>query len=74
VDVVSALKADPAKTARLSENLSDAPWGGTPYYKNVQARLNTFVEGGQLGPLNNGYWGHSDYRLPPEANLMATAH
>ena len=74
VDVVSALKADPKKTAALSENVSNAPWGGATYYKNVQARLQAFVDSGQLGPLNNAYWGHSAYNLPPEANLMATAH
>ena len=43
VDVVSALKADPAKTAALSDNVSNAPWGGTVYFKNVQQRLKTFV-------------------------------
>jgi len=74
VDVVSALKADPKKTAALSENVSNAPWGGATYYKNVQARLQAFVDSGQLGPLNNAYWGHPAYKLPPEANLMATAH
>jgi len=35
VDIVSALKADPKKTAELSENASNAPWGGTAYYKQV---------------------------------------
>ena len=73
VDIVSALKADPAKTAVLSDNLSNAP-GGTGYFKGVQQRLQTFVDSGQLGPFNNAYWGHSAYRLPPEANLMAAAH
>ncbi len=74
VDVVSALKADPAKTAKLADNVSNAPWGGTAYYKSVQQRVKTFVDSGQLGPFNNAYWGHSAYKLPPEANLMATAH
>jgi [NiFe] hydrogenase large subunit len=74
VDVVSALKADPVKTAALADNVSESPLGGTVYYKQVQQRLQTFVNSGQLGPLNNGYWGHPAYRLPPEANLMATAH
>ncbi len=74
VDVVSALKADPAKTAVLADNVSDSPMGGTDYFKQVQQRLQTFVDSGQLGPLNNGYWGHPAYRLPPEANLMASAH
>jgi [NiFe] hydrogenase large subunit len=74
VDVVSALKADPKKTAALADNVSNAPWGGTVYFKNVQQRLQTFVDSGQLGPFANAYWGHSAYKLPPEANLMAAAH
>jgi [NiFe] hydrogenase large subunit len=74
VDVVSALSADPKKTAALSDNVSNAPWGGSVYFKNVQQRLKTFVDSGQLGPFSNAYWGHSAYRLPPEANLMAAAH
>jgi [NiFe] hydrogenase large subunit len=74
VDIVSALKADPKKTTDLSENASNAPWGGIAYYKQVQQRLQTFVDSGQLGPINNAYWGHPAYKLPPEANLMATAH
>jgi len=74
VDVVSALKADPAKTAVLSDNVSNASVGGAVYFKSVQDRLKTFVDSGQLGPLNNAYWGHSAYKLPPEANLMAAAH
>ena len=74
VDIVSALKADPKKTATLSDNVSNAPWGGTNYFKNVQARIQTFVDSGQLGPFTNAYWGHPAYVLPPEANLMAAAH
>ena len=74
VDVVSALSADPKKTAALSDNISNAPWGGSVYFKNVQQRLKTFIDSGQLGPFSNAYWGHSAYRLPPEANLMAAAH
>ena len=74
VDIVSALKADPVKTATLADNVSGAPWGGTRYFKDVQARLQTFVDSGQLGPFNNAYWGHPAYKLPPEANLMAASH
>jgi [NiFe] hydrogenase large subunit len=74
VDVVDSLKADPKKTAALSDNVSNAPWGGTPYFKDVQQRIKTFVDSGQLGPFANGYWGHPAYKLPPEANLMAVAH
>ena len=74
VDIVSALKADPVKTAAFADLHSNAPWGGAKYYSEVQARLKTFVDSGQLGPLNNAYWGHSAYHLSPEANLMAASH
>ena len=74
VDVVSALSADPKKTAALADSVSNAPWGGTVYFKGVQQRLKTFVDSGQLGLFSNAYWGHSAYKLPPEANLMACAH
>ncbi len=74
VDIVSALSADPKKTAALADQVSEAPWGGGAYYKSVQNRIKSFVDSGQLGPFANAYWGHSAYKLPPEANLMATAH
>ncbi len=74
VDIVSALKADPAKTAQLADNVSNAQVGGSAYFKQVQQRLQTFVDSGQLGPFSNAYWGHPAYKLPPEANLMAAAH
>ena len=74
VDVVSALKADPKKTATLSDNVSNDSHGGVPYFKQVQQRIKTFVDSGQLGPFANGYWGSPAYKLPPEANLMAVAH
>ena len=74
VDVVSALSADPKKTAMLADNVSNDPYGGTQYFKQVQDRVKTFVESGQLGPFANGYWGSPAYKLPPEANLMAVAH
>ncbi len=74
VDIVSALKADPKKTAALADNVSNAKVGGISYYKQVQQRIQTFVDSGQLGPFANAYWGHPAYKLPPEANLMACAH
>ena len=40
----------------------------------MQKRLKKFVASGQLGIFANGYWGHPAMKLPPEANLMATAH
>jgi [NiFe] hydrogenase large subunit/hydrogenase large subunit len=74
VDVVSALKADPAKTASLAQSISDWPNSTAAYFKGIQNKVKTLVESGQLGPFANAYWGHPSYKLPPEANLMAVAH
>ena len=74
VDVVSALKADPKQTSALAESISSWPKSSPGYFRDVQDRLKKFVESGQLGPFKNAYWGHPAYKLPPEANLMATAH
>ncbi len=74
VDIVSALSADPAKTASLAQSISDWPLSSPTYFAGVRDRVKAFVERGQLGPFANAYWGHPAYRLPPEANLMAVAH
>jgi [NiFe] hydrogenase large subunit/hydrogenase large subunit len=74
VDIVSALKADPAKTSTLAQSISDWPLSSAKYFADVQGRVKAFVERGQLGPFANAYWGHPAYKLPPEANLMAVAH
>jgi len=74
VDIVSALKADPKKTSELAQSISSWPNSSPGYYADLAKRLTTFVESGQLGIFANGYWGHSAYKLPPEANLMAVGH
>jgi len=74
VDITSGLKADPAKTAALAASISDWPLNSPTYFKGVQEKLKAFVAKGRLGPFANAYWGHPAYKLPPEANLMATAH
>jgi len=74
VDIVSALSADPGKTASLAQSISDWPLSSREYFAGVRARLKSFVNRGQLGPFANAYWGHPAYRLAPEANLMAVAH
>jgi len=74
VDVVSALKADPAATSTLAQSLSNYSKSSPGYFADVQKKLKTFVEQGQLGIFANAYWGHPAYKLPPEANLMAVAH
>jgi len=74
VDVVSALKADPKATSALAQSLSGYPRSSPGYFADVQKKVKTFVEQGQLGIFANAYWGHPAYKLPPEANLMALAH
>ena len=74
VDIVSSLSADPAKTSSLAQSISDWDKSSTDYFRGIQNKLKAFVERGQLGPFANGYWGHSAYKLPAEANLMAAAH
>ncbi|OAN55176.1 hydrogenase [Paramagnetospirillum marisnigri] len=74
VDVVSALRADPAATSTLAQSISSWPKSSPGYFKDIQARIAKFVGSGQLGPFRNGYWGHPGYKLPAEANLMAVAH
>jgi hydrogenase large subunit len=74
VDVTSALKADPAKASQLAEGLSSWKLNGRHEFAQVKERLAGFVGTGQLGVFANGYWGHPAMKLPPEVNLLATAH
>jgi [NiFe] hydrogenase large subunit/hydrogenase large subunit len=74
VDITSGLKADPAATSKLAASISDWPNNSATYFKAVQDKVKAFVASGRLGPFANAYWGHPAYKLPPEANLMATAH
>jgi len=74
VDVVSALSADPKKTAALASSLSNWPGNSAKRFAAVKGKLKALVDSGQLGPFANGYWGHPAMKLPPEANLMAVSH
>ncbi|MGR9117550.1 MAG: nickel-dependent hydrogenase large subunit [Gammaproteobacteria bacterium] len=81
VDVVSALSADPAVTAAVQACILKSHKIERPeevasdvYFSGVKAKLDAFVKSGQLGIFKNGYWGHPEYKLPPEINLMAFAH
>ena len=74
VDVTSALKADPAKTATLAQSISNWPKSSATYFKGVLDRITGLADSGQLSLFTSGYWGHPAYQLPPEANLMAVAH
>jgi hydrogenase large subunit len=74
VDVVSALSADPKKTSELAQSISPYGRSSPGLFADVQKRVKTLVESGQLGIFANAYWGHPGYKLPPEANLMAVSH
>ena len=74
VDVVSALKADPVKTSALAESLSNWKGNGRMQLTAVRDRLKGFVDNGQLGIFQNGYWGHPAMKLSPEVNLLAVSH
>ena len=74
VDVVSALKADPAATSTLAQSISTYKNSSPGYFSDVQRRVKGLVESGQLGIFANGFYGHPEFKLPPEANLMAVAH
>jgi hydrogenase large subunit len=74
VDVVSALKANPAEAEKIAQSISPWPKNSKTYFKEVQNRVKALVESGQLGIFANGYWGHPAYKLPPAVNLIAVAH
>ena len=79
VDVVSALSADPDKTAEEARKWA-AVAGVSPYtdgpseFKAIQERVAKFVKQGRLGIFGNGYWGNKHYKLTPEQNLIGVAH
>lgn len=74
VDVTSALKGDPVKTAQLAESLSTWKGNSKHEFAQVKQRLGGFVGTGQLGIFTNGYWGHPAMKLTPEVNLLAVSH
>ncbi len=74
VDIVSALDADPNKASQIAQSLSDWPLNSAQHFKQIQDKLKSFIESGQLGVFASGYWGHPSMKLPPEINLIAAAH
>lgn len=80
VDVVSALNADSIATAALAKSnnpkyyTSTGTYFDASYFDKTKAKLKNLLDRGQLGLFANGYWGHPEYRLPKEGNLLAVAH
>lgn len=75
VDVTSALNADAKLTSKEAHKYSDRPFRNShSHYEATIEKLSNFVKAGKLGPFSNGYWGHSDYKLTPEQNLIMISH
>ncbi|WP_434361338.1 nickel-dependent hydrogenase large subunit [Parasalinivibrio latis] len=75
IDVVSALKADPAKAAQVAMKYSDTPMAaGEGELRAIQEKVKKFVDTGKLGPFANAYWGNKSYSFTPEQNLIGLSH
>lgn len=75
VDVTSALSADAKKTSKEAHKYHKKPFRNShTHYETTLEKLDKFVKAGRLGPFSNGYWGHSDYKLSPEQNLILISH
>lgn len=75
VDVVSALGANPKATSKEAHKYHAKPFRNShSHYEAVLAKLEKFVNAGKLGSFSNGYWGHKEYKLTPEQNLILLSH
>jgi len=75
IDVTKALEADPKMTSKTAHLYSDEPYRNShAHYVAVKEKLAKFVKSGRLGPFSNGYWGHTEYKLTPEENLLLLSH
>lgn len=74
VDITAALNADPDKAAEMLKGASTWGLNSANEFRNVQNKIKSLVESGQLGIFANGYFGHPAMKLPPEVNLIAVAH
>lgn len=74
VDIVSGLSGSAEGASQLAQSLSDYKGNSAQAMQAAQDRLKAFVQSGQLGVYASGYWGHPAMKLPPDANLMASAH
>jgi hydrogenase large subunit len=74
IDVPQIAKADPARASSLAESLSSWRHNSRNEMRDVQEKAVRIVRGGQLGIVTNGYWGHPEMHLPPEADLLLFSH
>ena len=75
VDITSALEADAKLASKEAHKYHEKPFRNShSHYEAVLEKLGNFVKAGKLGPFANGYWGHSNYKLTPEQNLIIISH
>jgi len=75
VDITSALSADAKLTSKEAHKYHKKPFRNShSHYEATIEKLAKFVKAGKLGPFANAYWGHSEYRLTPEQNLIIISH
>ena len=75
MDVTSALSADPKLTTKEAHKYHKQPYRNShSHYEETLTKLGNFVKSGKLGPFANGYWGHEEYKLTPEQNLIMISH
>ena len=75
VDVTSALRADAKLTSKEAHKYHKQPFRNShSHYEATIEKLTKFVKAGKLGPFANGYWGHAEYKLTPEQNLIMISH
>jgi len=75
VNVANAAKGDPQAAVDFATKIG-SKWRGNTLqrFTEVKNTVQGILDSGQLSIFTGGYWDHPDYRLPPEADLMAVAH
>lgn len=75
VDVVKALEADVKLTTKEAHKYTSHPFrNSNSHYETILEKLKNFIDAGRLGPFNSNYFGHSDYKLSAEQNLILLSH
>lgn len=75
VDIVSALSADVKRASDEAFKYTPNPIAtGADKLLEVQKKVKSFVDKGNLGPFANAYFGHPTYHFTPEQNLIALSH
>lgn len=75
VNVANAAQGDPARAVEFAHAIGSTWKGNTvERFTKVKQTVQGILDSGQLSIFTGGYWDHPDYRLPPEADLMAVSH